>query len=151
RERQRPVGRSQRRRGAARARRAPDRRAVPVQLEGGRADPEGGVSMADTLEGLRATLPEAARDVKVNLQSVLADGTLSAAQRWGVAVASAIAARNPALRDAVVEAAGGEVPPAVLGAVIDDAVAAASLMAMNNVYYRFRHMVGKAEYGEKPA
>jgi alkyl hydroperoxide reductase subunit D len=24
-------------------------------------------------------------------------------------------------------------------------------MAMNNVYYRFRHMVGKPVYGEKPA
>jgi alkyl hydroperoxide reductase subunit D len=24
-------------------------------------------------------------------------------------------------------------------------------MAMNNVYYRFRHMVGKAAYGQKPA
>jgi alkyl hydroperoxide reductase subunit D len=29
--------------------------------------------------------------------------------------------------------------------------AAAALMAMNNVYYRFRHMVGKPVYGEKPA
>jgi len=24
-------------------------------------------------------------------------------------------------------------------------------MGMNNVYYRFRHLVGKASYGEKPA
>ena len=36
--RQRPVRRPQRRRGAARARRAADRRAVPVQLAEGRAD-----------------------------------------------------------------------------------------------------------------
>ena len=43
--------------------------------------------------------------------------------------------------------AAAEVEPAV----IDDALAAASLMAMNNVYYRFRHMVGKASYAEKPA
>jgi alkyl hydroperoxide reductase subunit D len=35
--------------------------------------------------------------------------------------------------------------------VIEDALAAAGLMAMNNVYYRFRHLVGKPSYGEKPA
>ena len=43
--------------------------------------------------------------------------------------------------------AGREVPAAVL----DDAVAAAALMGMNNVYYRFRHLVGKPSYGDKPA
>jgi alkyl hydroperoxide reductase subunit D len=34
-------------------------------------------------------------------------------------------------------------------AVIDDAFAAAALMAMNNVYYRFRHVVGKPVYATK--
>lgn len=104
--------------------------------------------MADTLETLRNALPEAARDVKLNLQAVLGtDGPLTPGQRWGVAVASAIAARNPALREAVIAEARAVVPPAVL----DDAVAAAALMAMNNVYYRFRHMVGKPQYADKPA
>ena len=36
-------------------------------------------------------------------------------------------------------------------AVIEDALAVASLMAMTNVYYRFRHLVGKPAYSEKPA
>jgi alkyl hydroperoxide reductase subunit D len=35
--------------------------------------------------------------------------------------------------------------------VLDDARAAAALMAMNDVYYRFRHMVGKPSYGARPA
>ena len=39
----------------------------------------------------------------------------------------------------------------VEGAMLEDARAAAALIAMNNVYYRFRHMVGKSVYGEKPA
>ena len=50
------------------------------------------------------------------------------------------------LRDAVLadaEAAAG-------AAVVEDAVAAASLMAMNNIYYRFRHLVGRPEYEQKP-
>ena len=35
--------------------------------------------------------------------------------------------------------------------VVEDARAAAALMAMNNVYYRFRHTVGKPAYGEMRA
>jgi lipoyl-dependent peroxiredoxin subunit D len=78
---------------------------------------------------------------------VLQPGNLTPEQVWGVAVATAIASRNPQLRQAVLEDALLTVPPAV----VEDAKAAASLMAMNNVYYRFRHMVGKEEYGQKPA
>ena len=100
----------------------------------------------EALETLRAALPEAAKDIRLNIQSVLKDGALSEPQRWGVAVASAIAARNPRLRAAVLAAAA-----AVDRAVVEDARAAAALMAMNNVYYRFRHMVGKPSYGEMRA
>ena len=99
------------------------------------------------VEELRERFPDAARDIKLNLQTVLQPGVLTAAQRWGVAVATAIASRNPELRDAVLADARGEVD----GAVIDDAVAAAALMAMNNIYYRFRHIIGKESYAQKPA
>ena len=99
------------------------------------------------VEALRNRIPDSARDIKINLQSVLQPAALTAAQTWGVAIASAIAARNPELRDAIIADAKGQVSDAV----IDDAAAAAALMAMNNVYYRFRHMVGKASYSEKPA
>jgi lipoyl-dependent peroxiredoxin subunit D len=99
------------------------------------------------LDAIRDAIPESAKDIRLNLQAVLQGGPLSPAQRWGVAIASAAAARHPALLAAVVEDARGEVEPAV----VDDALAAASLMAMNNVYYRFRHLVGKESYGQKPA
>jgi alkyl hydroperoxide reductase subunit D len=99
------------------------------------------------LDELRAALPEPARDTKLNLQSVLQPGTLTPAQRWGVAIASAVAARNATLREAVLADARGEAS----AEVIDDALAAASLMAMNNVYYRFRHMIGKESYAQLPA
>src|SRR5258708_821330 len=99
------------------------------------------------VESLRARLPENARDTKLNLQSVLQGGTLSAAQRWGVAVASAAAARHRELLDAILADARDEAGDAV----IDDALASASLMAMNNVYYRFKHMIAKDSYELKPA
>ena len=100
-----------------------------------------------TLEEVRESLPEAAKDLKIGLQSVLGAESLSPAQRWGVAVASAFAARNPVLRDAMLAEAranGAE------DAVIDDARAAAALMGMNNVFYRSKHMLGAA-YEAKPA
>ena len=101
----------------------------------------------DALEELRAAIPDAARDIRLNLQAVLRGGALTEAQRWGVATAAAVAARHPRLREAVVAAAGAAAGPLV----VEDAKAAAALMAMNNVYYRFRHLVGKPVYGEKPA
>ncbi|HKU36975.1 MAG TPA: carboxymuconolactone decarboxylase family protein [Polyangiales bacterium] len=103
--------------------------------------------MTSTLETLRNALPESAKDIKLNLQSVLQAESLSAAQRWGVALASAYASRNLRLTAAVHEQAQREVE----AGVIEDAGAAAALMAMNNVYYRFRHMVGKPSYTDKPA
>ena len=101
----------------------------------------------DSIEELRSALPEAAKDIKLNLQVVLQQGTLSNEQRWGVALACALATRNEAVRSAVYSEARGQVPSAVL----DDAVAAAALMGMNNVYYRFRHMIGKESYTKMPA
>jgi alkyl hydroperoxide reductase subunit D len=97
------------------------------------------------LELVRQELPEAARDIRLNLQSVFETTSLTPAQKWGVAIASAIAAGSPRLRDALVQDAMAEVD----AGVIEDARAAAVLMAMNNVYYRFRHMVGKQAYQAK--
>jgi alkyl hydroperoxide reductase subunit D len=99
------------------------------------------------VDRLRDALPEVAKDIKLNLQAVLGGGSLTTAQRWGVAVAAGAASRNRRLRDALIEDARAEVPEAV----VEDGLAAAALMAMNNVYYRFRHLVGKPGYSEKPA
>ena len=101
----------------------------------------------EALDALRAAIPDVAKDIRLNVSAVMKGGALTEAQRWGVAVASAIAARNPRLREAILADAGRAAPPEV----VDDAKAAAAIMAMNNVYYRFRHMVGKPIYSEKPA
>ena len=99
------------------------------------------------VEQLAGEIAEPARDIKLNLQSVLASGSLTPAQRWGVAIASAVASRNVRLQVALIADARAEVD----AAVVEDAVAAAAIMGMNNVYYRFRHMIGKAGYAERPA
>lgn len=103
------------------------------------------------LETLRASLPAAARDLSLNLQSTLEQGALSPGQRWLVALSCALATRDSVLRDAVKAGLASDPTVTNAGAIEEDAVAVASLMAMNNVYYRFRHMVGKQTYSDKPA
>ncbi len=100
-----------------------------------------------SLEVVRGELADAHKDTRLNLQAVLEGGSLTPEQRWGIAVASAYAARNERLKEAMLN----EAKKALANAepVIEDARAAASLMAMNNVYYRFRHMVGKESYSTK--
>ena len=100
----------------------------------------------EALQQLAAGFPEAAKDIRLNLTSVLGASSLSPAQKFGCALAVALAARSQHLAAAISAAAGDALSPAVAG----DAQAAAALMAMNNVYYRFRHMVGKPEYEQLP-
>jgi len=100
----------------------------------------------EALQQLAASFPEPAKDIRLNLSTVLQQSTLTPAQKFGVALAVAHSTRNPQLVAAITAAAGAELSPEVAS----DAQAAAALMAMNNVYYRFRHMVGKAEYEQLP-
>lgn len=97
-----------------------------------------------SLEVVRGELADAHKDTRLNLQGVLEGGSLTPEQRWGVAVACAFAARNERLKEAMVNEAKKALENAE--PVIEDARAAASLMAMNNIYYRFRHMIGKESY-----
>lgn len=99
------------------------------------------------IEILRNRLPGAAKDIKLNVQSVFQMTSLTTSQIWGVAVASAIATRNVEVRQAVLADAQSQLSDGS----IQDAKAAAALMAMNNVYYRFRHMIEKDSYSTKPA
>jgi alkyl hydroperoxide reductase subunit D len=99
------------------------------------------------IERIREQLPEAAKDIRLNLQTVFQPGSLTPAQLWGTAVAAAIASRNSDVAKAVLADAALQTD----ANVIEDAKAAAALMGMNNVYYRFRHMIGKESYSTKPA
>jgi lipoyl-dependent peroxiredoxin subunit D len=103
-----------------------------------------------TLDLMRESIPDYARDLKLNLGSVLtvagAPG-LNERQIWAVAVACAIASRNLAFTRGIEAAAGEHLDAAYLQA----ARAAAAIMGMNNIYYRFLHLVEDAEYQSMPA
>ena len=97
-----------------------------------------------TLEDLAGTLPDSGRDLRLNLQSVLQNSSLTAAQTWSVALTSAWFVGQKELAEALVASAPGLSPTD-----IDDAKAAAALMGMTTVYYRFRHLVRKESYSQK--
>jgi alkyl hydroperoxide reductase subunit D len=100
-----------------------------------------------SIESLKAALPEYAKDLKLNLSSVAAEAALTEQQRWGALVATAIASRNGAVIRAIEAEARAKLSPEALTA----AKTAAAIMAMNNVYYRFVHLVGQNDYRTMPA
>lgn len=90
------------------------------------------------LSELQESLPAYADDLRQNLGRVLGGTPLTEVRAWGAALACAIAARNgTVVRVFAAEAAARLAPP-----VVEQAKAAASIMAMNNVYYRAQHMIG---------
>jgi len=102
------------------------------------------------MDALRDRIPDYARDLRLNIATVLtpqgAPG-LSEAQIWMTALASAIASRNAELARVIEAEAAAKLQPAG----IEAARAAAAIMGMNNVYYRFLHLVEDDEYAKLPA
>ncbi|MFE1861698.1 alkyl hydroperoxide reductase [Streptomyces anandii] len=96
-----------------------------------------------SLETLKSALPDYAKDLKLNLGSVIGNSELPAQQLWGTVLATAIAARSPiVLRELEPEAKANLSPEAYTAAK-----SAAAIMAMNNVFYRTRHLLSDHEYG----
>ena len=100
-----------------------------------------------TLNELLETLPAYARDLKLNLSSLLTQTELTEQQTWGTVVASAVASRN----EEIVRAALGEAAAHLSPQVIDAAKGAAAIMGMNNIYYRFLHFTSNEKYRTIPA
>lgn len=101
-----------------------------------------------TLESLKETLGDYAKDIRINISSVLSqDGApdLSQNQIFGIALASAYATQNSGVISAILKETS-----TLSEAEANAAKAAATIMSMNNIYYRFVHLVG-GEYGKLPA
>jgi lipoyl-dependent peroxiredoxin subunit D len=99
------------------------------------------------LETLLAKIPDPAKDLRLNLGSLERAESLTASQLWGAVLATALASRQA---DVIRWAAAGtraRLDPAAF----DAARTAAAVMAMNNVYYRTRHLVGDPALDQVPA
>lgn len=102
-----------------------------------------------TIESLRDRLPDFAKDTRLNLSSVLKEDPgsgLSLKQIYGVALASAYTTRQPDLITALEAEAASVLSPEEMTA----AKAAATIMAMNNIYYRFTHLAHDPDLSKMP-
>ena len=100
-----------------------------------------------SIEALKDRLPEYAKDLKLNLSSLAAEPALNEQQRAGTFVACALAARNETTSKALLAEFAPQLSPEALAA----AKAAAAIMAMNNIYYRFTHLASAPDYKTLPA
>jgi len=100
-----------------------------------------------SLEKIKDQLPQYAKDIKLNFSNILSSTLLTEQQLWGTLLATAIASRNSQL----LEAMKIEAREKLSEAAFEAAGAAAAIMAMNNIYYRFVHLAENAEYRQLPA
>ncbi|MBT2444823.1 alkyl hydroperoxide reductase [Streptomyces sp. ISL-36] len=99
------------------------------------------------LDELKSAVPDFAKDLKLNLGSVIGNaentGLLTQQQLWGTVLACAIASRSPKVLAELAPEAKANLKPEAYTA----AKSAAAIMAMNNVFYRTRHLLSDPEYG----
>jgi alkyl hydroperoxide reductase subunit D len=102
-----------------------------------------------TIDDLKMQIPDTAKDIRLNLGSVLVVGEsgLTASQLWGTALAVAYAIGNPNLTTSIFN----EGAEALSDEIQQAAEMAAALMAMNNIYYRALHLIEDKELSALPA
>jgi len=104
--------------------------------------------IAMALEDLIGELPAYAKDLKLNYSSLVKQNTdLTPQQLWGTVVVAAIATRSAELTTEVIAEAESILTPGALEA----AKAAAAIMGMNNIYYRFHHLTKNEKYATLPS
>lgn len=97
-----------------------------------------------SIENLKNGLPEYAKDLKLNLSSLTRSTELTEQQLWGTFVAAAAATKNEVVFAEVSEEAKTHLSDAAFNA----ALAAASIMGMNNIAYRAKGFLG-ADYAQQ--
>lgn len=95
-----------------------------------------------SLEALRETIPDYAKDIRINLSQIINDTLLGNQQKWGAILAAAHATGFAPLIRAASADAGLKLSTTALAA----AKSSAALMAMTNTYYRALHAMKNPEY-----
>ena len=100
-----------------------------------------------SIETLKELLPDYDKDLKLNLSSLAAEPALNQQQLAGTFIACALASRHSATTNAIFSEFAPKLTPEALTAVR----AAAAIMGMNNIYYRFLHLASAPDYKTLPA
>lgn len=103
---------------------------------------------SDALDALEGGKSRYVADLKLNFKNSFESDHLSKKEVALLGVALAVNATNRLLREFFRENATTE---GASEAEIAEAVACASLLSANNVFYRFRHFMNKEKYNEIPA
>ncbi|MCC8926219.1 MULTISPECIES: carboxymuconolactone decarboxylase family protein [Nocardiaceae] len=85
-----------------------------------------------SIDSLKGSIPEYAKDLKLNLSSISRSTVLSEQQLWGTLLATAAATKSAATLKEIAEEAADNLSAEAYNA----ALGAASIMGMNNVFYR---------------
>jgi len=101
----------------------------------------------NSLKEFGDTLPDYAKDLRLNLSSLLSDQLLGDQRKYGLILACAHGSGYRPL----VAAAEVECAPKLTPEAANAARSAAAVMAMNNVYYRFVHLASNPVYATLPA
>ncbi|MBT5827503.1 MAG: alkyl hydroperoxide reductase [Alphaproteobacteria bacterium] len=91
-----------------------------------------------------------ANDIKLNLSSILREDSnnpLTRKQTLAIALACAYSTKNQIVIEFIKEQVGNTLS----SAEIEATKGAASVMSMNNIYYRFVHLASNKEYQQMPA
>ncbi|MFT3662623.1 MAG: alkyl hydroperoxide reductase [Gordonia sp. (in: high G+C Gram-positive bacteria)] len=91
-----------------------------------------------SIDNLKDALPEYAKDLKLNLGSLSRTTVLDDEKLWGTLLASAAATRNATVLREIADEAADNLSAEAYNA----ALGAASIMGMNNVFYRGRGFLG---------
>ena len=100
-----------------------------------------------SLKDFADSLPDYAKDLRLNIGSLLGDQILGDQRKYGLLLACA----HGTGYKPIVDAAEAEVQGKLSDEAANAARAAAAVMAMNNVYYRFVHLASNPVYGTLPA
>ncbi|GAB88303.1 carboxymuconolactone decarboxylase family protein [Gordonia rhizosphera] len=91
-----------------------------------------------SIDNLKESLPEYAKDLKLNLGSLARSTELNEQQLWGTFLAAAAASRNAQVLNEI----AGEAADILSAEAYNAALGAASIMGMNNVAYRAKSFLG---------
>jgi alkyl hydroperoxide reductase subunit D len=99
------------------------------------------------LSSLRERLPEYAKDLKLNLGSVLTSSSLTDVEAWGSGLAAALVSKHPL----VIQTMRDECQSRLTPEQVQGVAAAAAIMSMNNVWYKLVQLHDDNEVKQIPA
>lgn len=98
------------------------------------------------VDDLRSAMPEYARDLRLNLGSVMSASSLEPVMVWGSALTAALVSKNAQVIQNIAEDAQAHLDETQMQAV----KSAAAMMSMTNVWYKFTDLIQDDEVKKIP-